>query len=639
MRKTPLFDPLLLLECDAALQGRARAVKAMIEVMGHRDVLGHPNTIVEAWQKRYHGLHEQFAMRLRRDGEFPPVGLAAFRAIADYVLVEEINLRSVCPWLPDGATAIKHPVAIETLAQLAEVFADYQKDRNGTTKVKLAAGSDAERAVIGVLDSCDVSLGGQAANIVTLWRGMGGDPRLFVAMRSQRLQKAVSKTPAIGDSWVGRFRAGQYSEELLAEMELGLFDADGSHISDAPSGGSIAVVHRGYRQLWRLTGFRDPLIGSDGEMPVNELRLYDGDERTPFAVFPAPGGMLWPHLTLFGETWIEGKTLMIRFASRSEVEAGFAGLVVAAVLGGLDSIFQDKWLVPGESEQRLWLIEAQTQARQRLCEIALAQLRGLKNVHVPVGVELSADPDENYYAFLKAACAEGLVSTVGVNGEEDDELPKLVQKRKLLDEAPIPGVLKQEATAANRNASFPHFEYLTYLRAQALAADLGVQTLYVHTTGLDFILSSGRPAGELDRLQGAAMVGKGLGLAGLLFRNYGEAWNTPENIAKLPAAVKPDAMVRLYRFVRDFVRLGKLDLENARWLIRSGQLRGHGAYSLAVLPVLWPAPSGNPPEVMLPNEFNSTGAGDMAFGAFFLLQDQDLIDWTPTRGTLQPATA
>jgi hypothetical protein len=119
---------------------------------------------------------------------------------------------------------------------------------------------------------------------------------------------------------------------------------------------------------------------------------------------------------------------------------------------------------------------------------------------------------------------------------------------------------------------------------------------------------------------------------------------------KMPAAFNPEAMERLNRFARDFETYEKLPGAAERLLSRGYWLaKSRDAYSVAAVPVVWPevsetgratepaadpvtqpnnsSPTGdsgraaksqkNP--VKLPDKLNTTGAGDMTFGAFFLL--------------------
>lgn len=177
--------------------------------------------------------------------------------------------------------------------------------------------------------------------------------------------------------------------------------------------------------------------------------------------------------------------------------------------------------------------------------------------------------------------------------------------------------------ARNTGIKGDSLEYVTYLRARRLAEVMGVRTRFVHTNSLDLILRRDADPGSLLRAQVADMKGKGWVIAALLLRAYHSKWGS--QVERLPPAIMPEAMVRLAQFARDFANHEPLDVRQRgpvrQRLLRSGIWLAPSAneYSLVVVPVLWPPISekGAPPK--LPKRLNTTGAGDMTFGAFFYL--------------------
>jgi hypothetical protein len=235
-------------------------------------------------------------------------------------------------------------------------------------------------------------------------------------------------------------------------------------------------------------------------------------------------------------------------------------------------------------------------------------------------------------------CRDDVIVALGINGV--DELPDMVGE-KIIEGGSLhdiwldpemavgPGSKDKEnrealadelrktanetkADLAQNKEFGQHFEYATYLRAKKLAEATGVRTLYAHTMTLDVILRRDADPGSLLRAQLGDMVGKGLVIAALLkragkFDHLGE---------RIPAAVKPEAMVALARFARDFEHYENVSdvqerlLTSGYWLDPSPE-----QYSVAVVPVMWPDPSVEP----LMKDVNPTGSGDMTFGAFFLI--------------------
>ncbi len=635
MARKPLIEIDALLSSDehiAAAQINGR--KALEQELRGSSLASVADRVVDAWQRRFLSLLRLTGLRMQVE-EFPPAGLAAFRAIKDYVVPErEVDARF--PWLKAGCDG--NDAGQQFLAQ---AYAEYVLERNkARTKVLIPRLGNCEPALRTQLQHCRSTLGGQAGNIVTLWRLMGGAPRLFIPMRSSGVVAAAAEVGGIDDVTCCILEDGVAREEPLHSMRTGIPDR-GGRVHEAPSGASICVPYRGCRQLWMFDGFRNPFALSVDDMPFRQLEIWVGDRLLggPFANEAARTDLVWPHICLFGETYVENDRLVIRLATGDEVAAAFANGPAAAVLGGFDAVYKDKWLA------------GQAGLIDQLEAVALEQLRGLKRQHIRIGVEMSAGPSDSYLRFLMLACREGLIDAVGANGEEKNELPAFVRQLSDLDPTALPTELAAEVLAQGDSMD-P--DRLAFLRALVFAKTLQIPTLYIHTTKTDLILcrrspvepesgerspgATSRDLAALQSAQASAMVSKGLGIGGLLWRNYGAEWKA--GLTRLPCAVKPDAYVSLKKLV--WALPVRQPLPEAVLLERlaSGLIPDvDEEYGLALLPVLWPSPEVEKSEWGLPDDFNSTGAGDMAFGAFFLVQTEGLHSWTPTLETAQPVMA
>jgi hypothetical protein len=321
-------------------------------------------------------------------------------------------------------------------------------------------------------------------------------------------------------------------------------------------------------------------------------------------------------IPLFAECSIQSNQLVIQVLKPEDLKLALAGRVECAILGGIDSLFAPKG----------WIAKDQTgQLRARLRALLVEQLKALASCGLRIGVELSGYPSRAYAELLRELCAQEIVVALGINGE--DELPKTVGNEALaqhidelwLDPATVHHALSEEVKAQEADAVKEakrhrqgHFEYVTYLRARKLAEFMQARTLYVHTTSLDFILRKNADPGALLHAQHADMMGKGYVIAALLLRAYHDTWYT--HLKKMTPAVSPVAMVQLGRFARHFAHFEKHGdarmrlLQHGYWLAQS-----QDQYSVAVAPVMWPAVNE------LPSKLNTTGAGDMTFGAFFFL--------------------
>jgi hypothetical protein len=313
--------------------------------------------------------------------------------------------------------------------------------------------------------------------------------------------------------------------------------------------------------------------------------------------------MTWPALPFFCSVSINQKReLEVRLATQQELDEAFRGRVQFGIISGVDLLFRDSWLTRDRELQA------------RLLGVAQDQVEKLASCGVRLGVELSSLPMAPEYARLvQSLCRSGVVVALGINGE--DELPGLVGDEALAMKLPEFWLDPTEGKSV-AGAACP--EYLTYVRARKLAEATGVRTLYVHTNSLDLILRSNGDPGALLRAQQGDMMGKGLVIAALMQRAYGDDW-AKELRKKMPLAVKPEAMASLVKFAQDFAKYQDAPRAEEQ-LMLSGFWLGSSRerHSIAVVPVMWPS-VGNGVAPELPERLNPTGAGDMTFGAFILL--------------------
>jgi hypothetical protein len=483
----------------------------------------------------------------------------------------------------------------------------------------------------------ETSLGGQAGNILWLWSCIGAD----VLAYTPYLYRRLTGLKELASLEMVRLANGQFKSGRLGELasEAGVRKINRTRIP-APSGGSFVVVRDANRLIYQLQGIFD-IEQTTPVMDWNRVRFVSGDgvELTPKPVKQrSRDGINWPPLPFFCECHIDDeKTLVVKLASDGEIRRGFGGRVNFTIVGGIDAIYQNKWM-QGRAPQ----------LKARLSAEAERQLRALAGSGVRIGMELSGVPGPEYFHFLERLCRGGVIVALGINGVE--ELGDVVGHKGSLkqglynlwldpnslgrdprgQQTDLSEARELRKLAADAKGGGSCFEYVTYKCALKLAEAIGVPTLYVHTTTLDIILKRNADPGSLLHAQLGDMMAKGLVLGALLRRSYGEQWS--DQIDKLPAAINPEAMKRLGAFARQFEdfegAVGAADqlLEHGYWL---GQ---GGGYSLAVVPVMWPPASGMPtPETQqdptsggpkqweLPDKLNPTGSGDMTFGAFFLL--------------------
>lgn len=546
--------------------------------------------------------------------------MAAFRCIADFnVPLDKIN--KIFPPKPDPLLPGDFPQRISTYEECWRAYQQYLEDDPPkdlySGKLKLAEA--AETHFLQKLGECEPVLGGQAGNIVWLARCIGMEACAYISYLFEDITRLPDKYPQLKQLDILQFDSGGHYYSHLADLsgQDGVSTNDPLSRIKAPAGGSIVVAKSGRRLIYQFHGMRDLHQNAKDAMAWDCVEFWLGSRllSTEPICREAENDITWPTLPFFCECTIAVKErkLIVRLARAEEIKATFRGQIDFAVIGGIDALFYDDWLKKDKALQA------------RLQAVVEAQLQALADVGVRIGVEISGVPSPEYARLLQRLCQKGIVVALGINGL--DELPTVLNDHKLANEADLwfepldlPEPLQTEAKAVKEPG--PHFEYLTYLRARTLAEFMGVRTLYAHTTTLDVILRRDADPGALLRAQQGDMMGKGLGLAALLQRAYGSDWLTTPDLDKLPMAINPQAMACLGQFASDFARYeGQAAAEDqllysGYWL--SSTTSGH-PYSLAVVPVMWPPAAENQPAPQLPQKLNTTGGGDMAFGAFFFL--------------------
>jgi len=577
---------------------------------------GRAYEICHTWQRRF-----ELALR----SEIPEwAGLAGFRCITDFTIPPgyQKNVDDIFPKSKPGPgekPPVLFPDTIDTHELIWHAFNLFKKgEAPHSGKISLAG--DAEDYWRENLHLCFKVLGGQAGNILWLWHCIQRKAIAYVPYFSEKLLDFDHELPDIN---ILKFQDGKITYRRLDQAKnfTGVREISTNNSVAAPSGGSVIVFGQGERLIYMFKGMIDLDIKSAKEMPWDRVKFVDVANDWEMILERDASDITWPQINLFCDCYIDDRTLVIQLINEEGLKKAF-GLVDFAILGGMDSIFFDKWLTK-ESSLSMYLRG-----------VAKRQLQALRSCGVRIGVELSRIPGIEYALFLQELCREGLIVAVGINGI--DELPDLVHRNwrddkgfndfwvnpkemtnpryedEILEEAQKTA---SQTKAEAKKSPGKYFEYVTYLRAKKLAEALGVRTLYVHTLTLDFILRKDADPGALLRAQLGDMMGKGLVIASLLNRAYADRW-LDQLKEKMPPAVKPDAMAKLGRFAMDFEEVEKAKGSEDR-LLHSGYWLAPSAaqYSLAVVPVMWPDVS----EAGLPKDLNPTGSGDMTFGAFFFL--------------------
>ncbi len=598
------FDIFAMLNAPGVRPQLLQAVEALAGVLSSPTALARAYRLCSHWQRRF-----ELALR----SEVPDwSGLAAFRYMLDFSLPPTVidTLRSPSP--PASA-----PNCLRELTSLEEcrlAYHQYLIEKRDLHAGKFLVSGTAADWLLAQLKQCRALPGGQAGNILWLWQTIGAQARAFAPYCSRHLATQVLGRPPLAGGQLLWLQDGVADFRRLAQApDLAGFAAHDGRRHDAPTATSLTVVEGGRRLIFQLPGFR--LLGPDRALVWEKAQFtFQGQPLTAQPLKRPAESDTWPSIPLFGECRLQPDgVLEIALADAAQMAATVAGRADFAIIGGMDAIFYDPWL------------QSDPQLQARLLTMLEKQLRALAGVGVRIGLELSGLPRREYAHFIQRLCRDDVIVALGINGV--DELPQVTGQESLglqlydwwLDPQQLPAAIQPAAQPGARPGQ--HFEYLTYKRAGQLAQATGVRTLYVHTLTLDFILRRDADPGALLRAQLGDMMGKGLVIAALLQRNYGNDWLSA--LKKMTPAVNPTAMAKLGRFAQDYDTFEPSEpgAQAGHRLLSSGYRLASkpGAYSLAVVPVVWPHVSDEAAGDALPADMNPTGAGDMTFGAFFLL--------------------
>lgn len=588
------------------------AVKLLTAAMGGGAANhGGAYVLCNTWQQRF-----ELALR----GEVPDwVGLAGFRIITDYTIPPS-KVPGVFP-PKEPVSADPCPKAIDDFEKCWRAYDQYLIKGRNLYSGKFTLAGVAEDHFLADRTNCDPLLGGQSGNILWLWTCIGARAVGYVPYLSRGLASLPASFPRLGHLNMLRFDWGAPILEPLSTVAgaAGVPTAAASNAPvGAPSGGSITVPDHGRRLILQFPGMRDLDLPRGAPAPWDQVEFRLKEASLGVLKREDSSDVTWPSLPFFcdAEVDLPSRTLVVTLIDPAKL----GGIVHAqavvdyAVLGGMNGLWDDGWLKRDATLQ------------SKLAAALESQLKALSDSGVRIGVELSSLGDPGYLGFVGRLCRDGVIVAMGLNGI--DELPEITGSDRFgrafqLDCDTLPAGVISAAVRPGYSGPIP--EYLTYLRARKLARALGVRTLYVHTETLDFILRKEADPGALLRAQLGDMMGKGLVIAALLQRTYGDNWLSQLN-QRMPPAVKPEAMVRLWEFANDFgdheFGAGTPQGAAARdRLLSSGCWLAAAAsdYSVAVVPVMWPDVSEGSADDALPPGFNPTGSGDMTFGAFFLL--------------------
>lgn len=556
-------------------------------------------TLCEIWATRFD---------LEAHQPFQPerAGLTAFRVITDYI-TDVDHYQQVIPALNGAAPIQADDNLLETAAHAHEVigrFLDGSEQSKKIPKQKVKVGSTLESDLLSHVDQCGQVVGGQAGNIAWFYHVTGTDPLVYSPYISEDVMAVAARWPGVDHLRFFWLANGAGCQGSFDDVPRGVIQQHNSACAGgrAPAGSSVIITNRGNRLILAFMGLRDLNIHCDAEMPFHHVQIHKGAAILAQEAYTAAHKLTWPQVGLFFECRIEDDQLLISLPDEAEMARSLQGKAEFAIIGGLDAIFYDDWMKS----------EAQ---RSALVDAAVHQLTALKQAGIEIGIEISKVPKKPFLDFLRSLCRQGIISTVGINGE--DELVELAREENkkapgdcLYTHTDIPTALQGCDVDDIENN---HFEFFNYLRAVDLAQCLEVSRLYVHTTNVDLIIDRDGNEEALVKAQAACLKGKGWVMGALGYRCWGEEMYS--RIEHFPPAVKPDALVRLARLVQDLEQHQGMPAADARRMRETGLWRaGQGRpYAVAAVPVLWPSDPGT-----LPIDLNVTGSGDMSFGAFMI---------------------
>lgn len=356
--------------------------------------------------------------------------------------------------------------------------------------------------------------------------------------------------------------------------------------------------------------YRIPLHLSEDERGWDTLVLRmvsPGGETTDLTVDDVKvkevlGEKGWPFFPLFGDWHIESgestRGKLVFEIAGDEVMRQIGAQFDYFILTGLQGL--GGGLMP--AGLRLGSGEAGSTVETVVKHALIQQLQTLVNAGVVMHTEIPATSPELFDAM--AQVIRGRVQSVGLN---DDDLLAVTGDERFRGSRFFFG----ERLYGERRGDGPSQRspaiFRRYQRARHLAAQLGVDELYVHGNDVDLIVRRRTTRGSLRREVEADVFTKGVVILALLQRSGGERWE--EEARDLPPILSENGFAALLEFAKVFA----LDrypqrAEEARRLFR--QLLDTGyfferdpeVYSVIIVPVLWPTPE---PEI------GTTGAGDI----------------------------
>lgn len=191
-----------------------------------------------------------------------------------------------------------------------------------------------------------------------------------------------------------------------------------------------------------------------------------------------------------------------------------------------------------------------------------------------------------------ARSIRNIIRSVGLNDEELSDIAGLSDFP--LDERSVP-------TGASSI-------YYRYLQAKALAEVLHLDRLYVHGNKVDLILRKNATPGIMRQEIEADLFVKGLVVLAILKRSFKADWvMKARELEETELTLAKKGFRALLRFALDLYKEEHRGIEELEAFTRNGYYcdRSPGAYSLAIVPVMWPR---------LPENIISTGAGDICSG-------------------------
>jgi hypothetical protein len=282
----------------------------------------------------------------------------------------------------------------------------------------------------------------------------------------------------------------------------------------------------------------------------------------------------WPYLPGFTQMYVDdAQTLHVCFLDQPKLQQ-IAREYHYIILGGIGlEGFQQLETTP-------------------LTQALVGQLEALAGGRARLHLELSgaALPDGRLMPFARGI--RDSIHSVGIN---DEELASITQLSDFPHDQQVP-----PAAAGSL--------YRRYLHARALAQALHLDRLYVHGNDADLILQKNATPGVMRQEITVDLFAKGLVVLAILKRSFKADWVEKAcELDRTELTLAKKEFQALLRFTLDLYTHASWSIEELEAFARNGYFcdRSPGAYSLAVVPVMWPG---------LMENIISTGAGDICSG-------------------------